>query len=75
MQTVARLRIEPKRAGTPAKIAGVEMIPIATQNRIVKFQPRPIKAEEASWLQPFLAATAKRGTKLRVDGATVHLEL
>jgi poly-gamma-glutamate synthesis protein (capsule biosynthesis protein) len=54
---LARLRIAPRDGARPARLAGVEMIPIATQNRIVKFQPRPITVRELGWLDPFLAAT------------------
>lgn len=71
---LARLRIRPARDGVPAEISSVELIPIATQNRIVRFQPRPIQQSETDWLGPLIDASAALGTKLRVEGARIFVE-
>jgi len=72
---LARLRIRPAREQLPAKLTGVELIPIATQNRIVHYQPRPIEESETGWLKPLLDASAARGTNLRVRGTEIVVEM
>ena len=71
---LAQLRITPRSEGTLASIASVDLLPIVTQNRIVKFQPRRIRATETGWLDPFLADTAARGTSVTVDGTVIHVD-
>lgn len=48
-------------------LLGVELIPIATQNRIVHFQPRPLEASELEWLDPLLDGSQARGTELELN--------
>ncbi len=70
---LGRLRIRPRAGDRPAQITAIEMIPLATQNRIVNYQPRPIGSNETDWLEPFLSATAARGTEVSFDGAIVRV--
>jgi len=72
---LARLHITPRAGPTPARLAGLELIPIATQNQIVKFQPRPLEPGERGWLDPFLAQSRARGTNLGWEGASVRVQL
>jgi poly-gamma-glutamate synthesis protein (capsule biosynthesis protein) len=70
---LARLRIAPRQGATPGRLTGVELIPIVTQNRIVKFQPRPINLAEVPWLAPLWAQSAARHTRLIRDGTRLRL--
>jgi len=70
---LARLTIAPRLGDRPARLSSVELLPIATQNSIVDFQPRPIRADEIEWLDPFLRATEARGTNVEIDGTTVRV--
>lgn len=70
---LARLRVTPRSATAPGRIRAVELVPLATQNAIVDFQPRPLRPEERSWLEPFLAASRTRGADVEVDGETIRV--
>jgi poly-gamma-glutamate synthesis protein (capsule biosynthesis protein) len=70
---LARLHIRPRTAAAPARITAAELLPIVTQNRIVNYQPRPIRENELEWLDPFLEASAARGTELELEGTTVRI--
>lgn len=60
---VARLIVEGK------KLSRIELVPIVTQNRIVKFQPRPAVGEELDeFFDKFIPASAKRGAKITKRG-------
>ena len=66
---IARLGI---RGG---RVATLELLPIATQNRIVDYQPRPVAAEELGWLDDFLARSRAHGTSLQVVNGVVEVQL
>jgi len=70
---LARVRVRKRHGDERGRVVGVDLLPIATQNRIVQFQPRPIAAGELEWLAPFLAATAARKAPVTVDGTIVHV--
>jgi len=53
----------------------VELQPIATQNRLVAFQPRVITPDEVEWLDPFLRATRALGTAVELNGTVVKIPL
>jgi poly-gamma-glutamate capsule biosynthesis protein CapA/YwtB (metallophosphatase superfamily) len=72
---LARLSIAPRRGNERARLSSVELLPIATQNSIVNFQPRPIREDERDWLGPFLRATASRGAKVEVVGTAIRVAL
>jgi poly-gamma-glutamate capsule biosynthesis protein CapA/YwtB (metallophosphatase superfamily) len=72
---IARVGIEPRVGDRPGRVKFVELLPIAVQNRMVSYQPRPIGLDEVEWLDPFLAATRARGTHVEVDGTVVKLPL
>jgi poly-gamma-glutamate synthesis protein (capsule biosynthesis protein) len=71
---LARLRVAPRAGDAPARLTAVELLPIATQNSLVRFQPRPIAEAEKDWLEPVLEATRRRGTTCTVGGTTVRIE-
>jgi hypothetical protein len=51
------------------RVTSLEVVPIATQNRIVSYQPRPLAPDELGWLDPLLAGSRARGTDVSiVDG-------
>jgi hypothetical protein len=62
---LARLRID--RASR--RVAAVELVPIATQNRLVEYQPRPLQPDEWPWLDGVLAASRARGGSRKVAGS------
>lgn len=72
---LARLRITPRSAQRPGRIAGVELIPIVTQNRVVRFQPRPIIPRELGWVRSFVEASRRLGTRIRTVGTTLQVDL
>ncbi len=72
---LARLRIAPRKGKTPGRLRGVELLPIVTQNRIVRFQPRRLRLRELGWLDKLLKPSRSLGTQLRVEGTTVHVDL
>ena len=72
---IARLEIEPRRGQARARLRGAELLPIVTQNRIVKYQPRRVRGAQMRWLDPMLAASRAAGTALEVDGTTIRIPL
>jgi poly-gamma-glutamate capsule biosynthesis protein CapA/YwtB (metallophosphatase superfamily) len=64
---LARLSIAARQRTRPGRVTGLELIPIVTQNRIVNYQPRRLRAEEREWLDPFLRSTRAHGTQVRVE--------
>jgi poly-gamma-glutamate synthesis protein (capsule biosynthesis protein) len=69
-----RLRIAPRAGATPGRIAGVELLPIVTQNKLVRFQPRWLAESEREWLEPFVEGSRRRGAKLSFAGTVVKVE-
>jgi len=49
------------------------LIPIVTQNRIVHFQPRPVRESEMGWLDPMLRASRADGMPLEVEGTRIRI--
>ncbi len=72
---LARLRIAPRQGKQPGRLRSVELLPIVTQNRIVRFQPRRLRHKELPWLDKLLKPSRKMGTQLTVEGTTVHVGL
>lgn len=72
---LAQLRITPRHGDTPGRLAGVDVVPIAVQNRIVDYQSRPLEPGEEEWVEPLIADSAALGTDLSFDGRTLHLAL
>jgi len=72
---LARLRITPRKGDEPGRLRGVELLPIVTQNRIVRFSPRRLRPGELRWLDPFLKSSRKLGARLTVAGTTVNVGL
>jgi poly-gamma-glutamate synthesis protein (capsule biosynthesis protein) len=72
---LARLHISPWRGRTGGRVERVELVPLATQNSIVNFQPRPLRPDELEWLDPFLAGSRARGTVLTLEGTTIRVDL
>jgi poly-gamma-glutamate capsule biosynthesis protein CapA/YwtB (metallophosphatase superfamily) len=67
---VARLLIENK------KIDRIELLPIITQNRIVKFRPRPATGRKLTkFFKKLIPASAKRGAKIERHGNIGVLKL
>jgi poly-gamma-glutamate synthesis protein (capsule biosynthesis protein) len=72
---LARVRITPRHGDIPGRVAAVELVPIVTQNRIVRFQPRRLAAGEEGFLAPFLAGTRARGIQAAWDGEVVRVSV
>ena len=72
---LARLYLRKSSAGRRARIDAVELLPIVTQNAIVRFQPRLMRHDERRWLDGFLAATRARKTRVELDGTIVKVRL
>jgi poly-gamma-glutamate capsule biosynthesis protein CapA/YwtB (metallophosphatase superfamily) len=72
---LARLHVSPWRGRDGGRVESVELLPIVTQNAIVQFQPRPLREDEKSWLEPFLAGTRRYETPVTVDGTTIRIAL
>ena len=71
---LARLHITPRWGPAAGRIRAVELLPLATQNAIVRFQPRPIRPDERAWLDGFLEGSRARGVKVELEGTTVRVE-
>ncbi|MCC7539293.1 MAG: CapA family protein [Deltaproteobacteria bacterium] len=72
---IARLAIRPRRGGRRGAIEAVDLLPIATQNREIHFQPRPLRHDEMTWLDPLIADSRARGTELTRVGNQLRVEL
>jgi poly-gamma-glutamate synthesis protein (capsule biosynthesis protein) len=76
---VVRLLVEPRSAERAARVAGAEVFPIVTQNRLVQYQPRRLAPAEEHWLVPFLSASRAAGVRCTVleddEGPWVRIEL
>jgi hypothetical protein len=72
---LARLRITPRQGSRPARLGAVELLPIATQNRIVHFQPRPLRTGERRWLDPLIEGSRALGTELRWNEGLLNVRL
>lgn len=72
---LARLSIQPRTPEESARITDVELLPLLTQNRMVNYQPRPLRPEESGFLDKVLAASAARGTRTTFDGTVVRVEM
>jgi poly-gamma-glutamate synthesis protein (capsule biosynthesis protein) len=72
---LARLHISRWRGRDGGRVESVELLPLVTQNAIVKFQPRPLREDEREWLEPFLAGTRRYGTPVEMDGTTLRIAL
>jgi hypothetical protein len=72
---LARLHVSPWRGQEGGRIERVELVPLATQNSIVQFQPRPLRADETAWLEPFLAGSRAYGTAVTLEGTTLRVTL
>jgi poly-gamma-glutamate synthesis protein (capsule biosynthesis protein) len=72
---VARLTIDPRRGQVRARLREAELLPILTQNRIVKYQPRRVRWREMQWLDPMIAASRAAGVPLEVDGTRIRIPL
>lgn len=72
---LARVEIEPAQSNQPAHIRGIELLPLATQNRLVQYQPRPLRPDELPWLDDVVAASRARGAAVTLEGTTVRLKL
>jgi poly-gamma-glutamate capsule biosynthesis protein CapA/YwtB (metallophosphatase superfamily) len=70
---IARVRVTPRQGQTPGRIRHIELIPIHTQNRKVKFQPRPLLPTEMPLLAPLLQAAKARGVPLLWDGRILYV--
>ncbi len=70
---LARVRVSQRSGDQAGRVVGVELVPIATQNRLVQYQPRPLVAGELAWLDPFLAAAATRAAQVQVEGTIVKV--
>ncbi len=70
---LARLRITPRWGPAAGRIRAVELLPLATQNAIVRFQPRPLRPDERDWLDGFLAGSRARGAEVELEGATIRV--
>ncbi|MBN1773583.1 MAG: CapA family protein [Deltaproteobacteria bacterium] len=70
---LARVRVTPRWGAAAGRIRAVELLPLATQNSIVDFQPRPIRPDERSWLDPFLAGSRARGAEVELEGTTIRV--
>ena len=71
---VARVRIARGEITGPARLETVDLVPLATQNRLIHYRARPLRQDERAWLIPFLQATRAAGTEVR-EGATLRLPL
>jgi len=71
---LARLVVERGRGSRP-RLTRVELIPIATQNRIVDYQPRPLRPEELPWLDGLRAQSTRRGVNLVVREGRLDVPL
>lgn len=72
---IARLGVTPRRGARRGAVSSVELLPIATQNRMIDFQPRPLRSDEMAWLDPLIADSAARGAELHRQGNTLRLRL
>ncbi|MBI2896903.1 MAG: CapA family protein [Deltaproteobacteria bacterium] len=73
--TIARIDLVPRKGDAPARLSAVELLPIVTQNRFVRFRPRRIEAGEVRWLEPLLAESRALGTPVELDGTTIRVGL
>jgi poly-gamma-glutamate synthesis protein (capsule biosynthesis protein) len=76
---VARLLVEPRSAARAARVVGAEVLPIVTQNRLVRYQPRRLAPAEEHWLEPFVSASRAAGVRCTVleddEGPWVRVDM
>jgi poly-gamma-glutamate synthesis protein (capsule biosynthesis protein) len=72
---LARLEVRSRRGDAPGRLSGVELIPLATQNRIVGFQPRPLGSGELGWVTPLLEESRGHATPVEVVGTRLRIPL
>ena len=70
---LARLTIAPRRGERAAHLVAAELVPIVTQNRIVNYQPRPVRPREMKWLDPMIAESRAAGVPLEVAGTRIRI--
>jgi poly-gamma-glutamate capsule biosynthesis protein CapA/YwtB (metallophosphatase superfamily) len=72
---IARLTVQPRRGDAPARLVGVELVPILANNAMSRFQPRPLEAGELWWLDDLVEESRRRGAPLIQGDTTFRLEL
>jgi poly-gamma-glutamate synthesis protein (capsule biosynthesis protein) len=64
---LARLHLTPRIGRRPSRLVSVDLLPVVTQNRFVRFQPRRIRSTETGWLGSVLAESRRRGAQIIAD--------
>lgn len=70
---IARLTVSARTPEAPPRLVAAELLPIVTQNRIVRYQPRRVREREMKWLRPMLEASRADGVALEVEGTRVKI--
>lgn len=72
---IARFEVTPRQGGAAPRVTGAELLPIVTQNRLVHFRPRRVRAAEMKWLAPMIEASRAAGVPLEIQGTRIRIPM